>query len=76
MCVIHHTTPLYPTASLSTVCLSVSVCVFLQLRKAYFRQLEEIKSLKQQITVKDKRIRQLEEELGSLRTDVPGESNC
>jgi coronin-2 len=56
-----------------------------ELRKAYFLQLEEIKSLKQQVSVKDKRIRQLEEELSQLRTssngnegvkEIPGESNC
>ncbi len=51
---------------------------FLQLRKAYFRQVEEIRSLKEQISLKDKRIRQLEEELQSLRDDkeLEGESNC
>ena len=49
-----------------------------QLRKAYFRQLEEINSLKEQINYKDKRIRQLEEELKLLRCG-PGnidESTC
>ena len=55
------------------------ICCVFQLRKAYFRQLEEIESLKQQITYKDKRIRQLEEELQMLRLpDSPelGESTC
>lgn len=56
-----------------------------QLRKAYFQQVEEIKSLKEQVSVKDKRIRQLEEEVSSLRqhritgeggSTAGEESNC
>ena len=49
-----------------------------QLRKAYFRQLEEINSLKEQIGFKDKRIRQLEEELKLLRCGPASidESTC
>ena len=51
-----------------------------QLKKAYFRQLEEIRSLKEQVTLKDKRIRLLESELSTLKekesTLGPGESNC
>jgi hypothetical protein len=46
-----------------------------QLRKAYFRQVEEIKSLKEQIGLKDKRIRQLESEIQILRTPN-SESDC
>jgi len=46
------------------------------LRKAYFRQLEEIRSLKEQISMKDKRIRQLEDEVKVLRPLEPDESNC
>ncbi|XP_025083235.1 coronin-2B-like isoform X3 [Pomacea canaliculata] len=51
-----------------------------ELKKAYFRQLEEINSLKEQVALKDKRIRQLEAELVSLKEKEtslgPGESNC
>jgi len=51
-----------------------------ELRKAYFRQLEEINSLKDQLSLKDKRIRQLEEELRLLKpltsTNDMGESTC
>ncbi|XP_064645556.1 serine/arginine repetitive matrix protein 2-like isoform X4 [Lineus longissimus] len=51
-----------------------------ELRKAYFRQLEEIHSLKEQIMLKDKRIRQLEEELNDLKDcdndNTPNQSNC
>lgn len=49
-----------------------------ELRKAYFSQMEEIKSLKEQITLKDKRIRLLEEEMTTLKTPRcgPGESDC
>lgn len=43
-----------------------------QLRKAYFKQLEEIGSLKEQISLKDKRIRQLEEEISMLKLPVAG----
>ncbi|CAI9735755.1 coronin-2B isoform X15 [Octopus vulgaris] len=49
------------------------------LRKAYFQQVEEIKSLKEQMSMKDKRIRQLEEEICSIRQRVnsgESESNC
>lgn len=54
------------------------------LRKAYFQQVDEIKSLKEQVSVKDKRIRQLEEEVTSLRqhritgegSTTGEESNC
>ena len=52
---------------------------FLQLRKAYFRQVEEIHSLKEQIALKDKRIRQLEDEVVLLRRcgiKTEGESEC
>lgn len=55
------------------------MCVFLsQLRKAYFRQVEEIKALREQISLKDKRIRQLETEVSQLREmdSELGESNC
>lgn len=57
----------------------------IELRKAYFQQVEEIKSLKEQVSVKDKRIRQLEEEVSSLRqhritgeggSTAGEESNC
>lgn len=55
-----------------------------ELRKAYFQQVDEIKSLKEQVSVKDKRIRQLEEEVTSLRqhritgegSTTGEESNC
>ncbi|CAI9735759.1 coronin-2B isoform X11 [Octopus vulgaris] len=50
-----------------------------ELRKAYFQQVEEIKSLKEQMSMKDKRIRQLEEEICSIRQRVnsgESESNC
>ena len=50
-----------------------------QLRKAYFRQVEEIRSLKEQIGLKDKRIRQLEDEVVVLRRPgikTQGESEC
>lgn len=53
-----------------------------QLRKAYFKQLEEITSLKEQISLKDKRIRQLEEEISMLKIPVtrddvgPDHSDC
>ncbi|KAK3094694.1 hypothetical protein FSP39_005010 [Pinctada imbricata] len=51
-----------------------------ELRKAYFRQLEEINSLKEQISLKDKRIRQLEQELSILKLPSsdcgPGQSDC
>ncbi|XP_069102262.1 coronin-2B-like isoform X2 [Argopecten irradians] len=49
-----------------------------ELRKAYFNQMEEIKSLKEQISLKDKRIRLLEEEMATLKTPRcgPGESDC
>ncbi|CAH1789437.1 unnamed protein product [Owenia fusiformis] len=49
-----------------------------ELRKAYFRQLEEIRSLKEHLGLKDKRIRQLEDELRSLKDDQSRltESNC
>ncbi|XP_065937452.1 coronin-2B isoform X2 [Magallana gigas] len=43
-----------------------------ELRKAYFKQLEEIGSLKEQISLKDKRIRQLEEEISMLKLPVAG----
>ncbi|XP_059149783.1 coronin-1A-like isoform X2 [Physella acuta] len=50
------------------------------LKKAYFRQLEEIASLQEQLQVKDRRIKQLEMELSHMRereSDLrPGESNC
>ena len=55
-------------------------CVCVQLKMAYFRQLEEIRSLKEQVALKDKRIRLLESELNSLKEKEsslgPGESNC
>ncbi|XP_056004095.1 coronin-2B-like isoform X2 [Ostrea edulis] len=53
-----------------------------ELRKAYFKQLEEITSLKEQISLKDKRIRQLEEEISMLKIPVtrddvgPDHSDC
>ncbi|KAL8591842.1 hypothetical protein ACOMHN_044338 [Nucella lapillus] len=54
-----------------------------ELKKAYFHQLEEISSLKDQLGLKDKRIRQLETELATLRlhqvSSAPmesGESKC
>lgn len=50
-----------------------------ELRKAYFRQVEEIKSLREQIGLKDKRIRQLEDEVTLLRSGgikTRGESDC
>ncbi|XP_063437985.1 coronin-6-like isoform X4 [Mytilus trossulus] len=50
-----------------------------ELQKAYFQQSEEIKSLKEQVKLKDKRIRQLEDELKILRTPSdcgPGQSDC
>ena len=53
--------------------------IILQLRKAYFRQVEEIKSLREQIGLKDKRIRQLEDEVVLLRKcgiKTQGESDC
>lgn len=50
-------------------------CFSFQLRKAYFRQLEEIKSLKQQLTLKDKRIRQLEEELKTNKNGCNGQAD-
>ncbi|KAK7096473.1 hypothetical protein V1264_005768 [Littorina saxatilis] len=48
-----------------------------ELKKAYFRQLEEIRSLKEQVVLKDKRIRQLEMEVVALKeTDLQPGSNC
>ncbi|XP_050398682.1 uncharacterized protein LOC126816312 isoform X14 [Patella vulgata] len=49
-----------------------------ELKKAYFRQQDEIRQLQEQITLKDKRIRQLEEEVRGIRETScgPGESNC
>nr|XP_022307279.1 coronin-2B-like isoform X2 [Crassostrea virginica] len=46
-----------------------------ELRKAYFKQLEEISSLKEQISLKDKRIRQLEEEISVLKLPIAREIN-
>ncbi|KAL5020000.1 hypothetical protein ScPMuIL_002892 [Solemya velum] len=44
-----------------------------ELKKAFFQQLEEIKSLKEQLSLKDHRIRQLEEEMLILRRlDING----
>ena len=54
----------------------------LQLRKAYFRQVEEISALKEQLALKDKRINQLEDEVtilrkgGSSTSTKQGESDC
>ena len=39
----------------------------LQLRKAYFQQANEIKALKEQLLLKNKRIQQLEDEMNFLR---------
>ena len=51
-----------------------------KLRKAYFRQVEEIRALKEQLSLKDKRIRQLEDEITILRKGgssiIEGESDC
>uniref|UniRef100_A0A2C9JQ77 Coronin n=1 Tax=Biomphalaria glabrata TaxID=6526 RepID=A0A2C9JQ77_BIOGL len=51
-----------------------------ELKKAYFRQLDEIKNLQEQLQLKDKRIQQLETELAQMKereADLkPGESNC
>ncbi|GFO41746.1 hypothetical protein PoB_006825100 [Plakobranchus ocellatus] len=51
-----------------------------ELKKAYFRQLEEIRALQEQVQLKDRRIAQLEAELSAVRdrdADLkPGESNC
>lgn len=52
-------------------CIVINWYLF-QLRKAYFKQLEEIGSLKEQISLKDKRIRQLEEEISMLKLPVAG----
>ncbi|KAK3598613.1 hypothetical protein CHS0354_019873 [Potamilus streckersoni] len=49
-----------------------------ELQKAYFNQMEEIKSLKEQITLKDKRINLLENELRKMKEQScagPGESD-
>ncbi|XP_048242759.1 coronin-2B-like isoform X4 [Haliotis rufescens] len=48
------------------------------LKKAYFRQQEELNSLKEQLRLKDKRISQLEDEVQRLRgkDGDQGESNC
>ncbi|WAR29826.1 COR2B-like protein [Mya arenaria] len=48
------------------------------LRKAYFQQVKEIKALKEQLALKDKRIRQLEDEVTKLRSGSHqnGESEC
>ena len=45
-----------------------------QLRKAYFGQVEELQALREQLSLKEKRIRQLEDEVQMLRTMslVPG----
>ncbi|XP_067652931.1 coronin-2B-like isoform X3 [Haliotis asinina] len=50
----------------------------IELKKAYFRQQEELNSLKEQLRLKDKRIMQLEDEVQRLRTGSgdQGESNC
>lgn len=53
--------------------------LLLQLRKAYFQQVQEIKALKEQLALKDKRIRQLEDEVSKLRSADSthgGESEC
>ncbi|XP_046364460.2 coronin-2B-like isoform X6 [Haliotis rufescens] len=49
-----------------------------ELKKAYFRQQEELNSLKEQLRLKDKRISQLEDEVQRLRgkDGDQGESNC
>ncbi|XP_052786744.1 coronin-1A-like isoform X2 [Mya arenaria] len=49
-----------------------------KLRKAYFQQVKEIKALKEQLALKDKRIRQLEDEVTKLRSGSHqnGESEC
>ncbi|XP_013387577.1 coronin-2B isoform X2 [Lingula anatina] len=41
-----------------------------ELRRAYFQQLEEIRSLKQEVGLKDKRIRQLEDELRKCKSET------
>ncbi|XP_071098854.1 coronin-2B-like [Haliotis cracherodii] len=50
----------------------------IELKKAYFRQQEELNSLKEQLRLKDKRISQLEDEVQRLRgkDGDQGESNC
>lgn len=50
--------------------------MYFQLRKAYFQQVQEIKALKEQVALKDKRIRQLEDEVNTLRKNPHGESDC
>ncbi|XP_060605093.1 coronin-1B-like isoform X3 [Ruditapes philippinarum] len=47
-----------------------------ELRKAYFQQAQEIKALKEQLALKDKRIRQLEDEANLLKKSANEESNC
>ncbi|XP_041355950.1 coronin-2B-like isoform X3 [Gigantopelta aegis] len=49
-----------------------------ELKKAYFQQQEEVRSLKEQIKLKDKRINQLEDELRLVREGSCShrESNC
>ncbi|XP_074661176.1 coronin-6-like isoform X2 [Tubulanus polymorphus] len=50
-----------------------------ELRKAYFRQLEEMRCLREQVSLKDKRIHQLEDEIKILKgehVDSRYESNC
>ncbi|XP_053387812.1 coronin-1B-like isoform X2 [Mercenaria mercenaria] len=47
-----------------------------ELRKAYFQQAQEIKALKEQLALKDKRIRQLEDEAILLRKPQHDESHC
>ncbi|KAL4216781.1 hypothetical protein ACF0H5_024504 [Mactra antiquata] len=47
-----------------------------ELRKAYFQQVKEINALKEQLSLKDKRIRQLEDEVNTLRKPAQGESDC
>ncbi|GFR88569.1 coronin-2B-like isoform X4 [Elysia marginata] len=53
-----------------------------ELKKAYFRQLEEIQALQDQLQLKERRIAQLEAELSRVSRDrdvdplQAGESNC
>ena len=57
-------------------CNGTHLYLMLQLRRAYFSAIEEVKALKEQIGLKDKRIRQLEDEMKILKPVKEAESDC
>ena len=49
---------------------NVTVALWLQLRRAYDAQSEEIRRLKQQVALKDRRIRELEDQVLRYKTSL------